>query len=55
MEGFINKEYYVECNSYEEICEFMEMCESAGLLMRNGDTPTSRNSLQRQGAIFAYN
>lgn len=55
MEDFINKEYYVECNSYEEICEFMEMCESAGLLMRNGDTPTSRNSLQRQGAIFAYN
>lgn len=55
MESFINKEYYVECSSQEEICEFMEMCDSAGLLMRSGDRPTSRSSLQRQGAIFAYN
>lgn len=55
MEGFINKEYYVECNSREEICEFMEMCDSAGLLMRNGDRPTTRISLQRQWAVFAYN
>lgn len=55
MEGFINKEYYVECSSHEEICEFMEMCESAGLLMRSGYKPTAYNSIRRQRAVFAYN
>lgn len=55
MEGFINKEYYVECSSHKEICEFLKMCDSAGLLLRSGNTPTVLISSQRQGAIFAYN
>lgn len=55
MEDFINKKYYVECSSYEEICEFMEMCDSAGLLTRSGNKPTTLILSRRQKDIFAYN
>lgn len=56
MQGFINTEYYVECNSHEEIVEFLQMCMLEGLTMRSGKKP-DLCAANRYGnyATFAHN
>ena len=54
MDGFINKKYYVECLTADEVYQFMSMCEEAELMLRSGRKPTSFLLHNHKGAVFAY-
>lgn len=55
MEGFVHSKYYVECRTPEEVHEFMNMCEEAGLKLRSGKYPSQFDLCCDKGAVFAYN